>query len=381
MPKIKHHSKTYVKNPEKDTTFVLDSPDSLGGETSFTIDLAVDLDFSDVVFDSASLQLKYKLSGSGEYTQIVVECPGFFAMPKNAFPPELYFSDKIPPIIFKEDIYPESGEFIRIKNLKIALGSFGYSIEFESQVWNPTIQVINQRLETKYQNESALIKVTKFPIFQQQNPPMLSKVETLFKQFVTYNKYNLQFQKNTVAPAYCHIMAHFVCELLRLHGIHAQKVFKKWDDPLTVWHDFNAHHDTWSFHCAAAIVDTEDNVWVWDPWQASKKSLMSIEEWANRPDEPMPNQVLITSPAIHRDSKEGRAVMANDWYELFDTKYFNVMQGMYSSAIPNPPERPLAMAMPHQESPKSRTIQSIGFFERKSPERIEGSGTDFEMRF
>lgn len=201
----------------------------------------------------------------------------------------------------------------------------------------------------------------KYPVFLTMNRPKSDFLESLYKKFMRYNKPSkLVYQyKNQLYK--CSIRAHFVNRMLEGYGIQSFKIFKFWNSK-EAWKKF-PKKEVWFYHCAAMIIDQENNIWVWDPWAGHNKKLLTPMEWMYRPDEPCPSAALITNSLnIIKYGMTMTSTVIETHYPHFmtdaDKGDISTFQAAFSSAIPNPPEFPLPGAV----SLELRALRSIGIF-------------------
>lgn len=196
-----------------------------------------------------------------------------------------------------------------------------------------TIDTDNARLQTqciKLLNHTP-VRIPEFPIVLPKAKPNSDILHTLFSRFIAFNNDEKLKEQSKNTDSHCHIRAHFVSMLLNEYGIVSFKVFKHWNR--SDWKLIRNDGFAWSDHCAVGILDSENKIWIWDPWVNLHHKLLTLAEWTYQKDEPKVTEVVITNKAIINPVSD-----KNDFYpphfSLLSTQYVNAFQAVCGSAIP-----------------------------------------------
>lgn len=305
---------------------------------------------------------------------------GSFRMYSNPSPYQARYDDRF---FISEKVIPGNGKsttltplfynstslnFQRIHDIEIVLNEskLGISLNMNSNVSHfKAFYPENMSILARVKKFIPDMEVTmgKYPVFLTKNRPKTEFLESLYMKFMRYNNPSkLVYQyKNQLNK--CSIRAHFVNRMLEGYGIQSFKIFKVWNSPKEAWKKFPGK-EAWYYHCAAMIIDQENNIWVWDPWVGHNKKLLTPMEWMYRSDEPHPSAVYITSSFnIIKWGETGK--MFETHYPHFmtdaDKGDISTLQAAFSSAIPNPPKIPL----PGVVYMELGALSSVGLFVRK----------------
>ncbi len=175
------------------------------------------------------------------------------------------------------------------------------------------------------------VQVGAYPIAFHTGKPTYHLLNELYQQFLKFNvdhKLNLQYQHSS---GRCHIRAHFVNQLLACHGIASVKLFKHWHT--ADWQAYDKSR-SWGFHCAAMVVDDQNQKWIWDPWVGLHKNLLTLNEWLYQKDEPTPIKCLIANSVVIVPQTNGNSAYGSR-FEHLSEGYTNAFQAVCGDAIPN----------------------------------------------
>ena len=245
----------------------------------------------------------------------------------------------LPNLIAKKCISPILISFGNKANVLVEISSIDFT-EHQGAVFANFNCNDGQKIRTVEHQAGSIYKgvpisVGKFPIFQTSWSPRYDYLHLLFKEFLAFNSWQKLLEQASATKDLCHVRAHFVFEMLRSYNINVIKLFKKFNH--IDWQNFNVDHTHWSFHCSAAIVDSSDRCWVWDPWVYKSKVLIPIEEWLVRSDEPKPTSLIITNGAVVSDLS-GSMVDATNFLVFAGEKQKIAFQYLITTALPKSPE-------------------------------------------
>lgn len=200
---------------------------------------------------------------------------------------------------------------------------------------------INEELERTYKNKFNIpIFCGSFPIFCEDNRPTYEFIASLYKQFMLANDKSKLEHQYKESINYCHIRAHFISVFLQKYlNIPTMKIYKCWNPE--DWRKF-VNNKSWTFHAATLIMDNKSRLWVWDPWVGNILTLLTMEQWLHRKNEPLPIKAMICSPYVINDVRKGRIPDGFTFNgPLGDNDYWAVFQAISSSVIPNAPKPPI----------------------------------------
>lgn len=210
------------------------------------------------------------------------------------------------------------------------------SIDYEGKKIG-SLKSSNEDLQNQLTSQVKLpVRTSAFPIFKEDNAPKFTFLAELYQKFISYNDQEKLSQQFKYSETKCHLRAHFTTLLLELYGIQTIKLTKFWNK------DDWAGEKKWTYHCAAMIVDDNNNSWVWEPWPAeiANKKLITVTEWTHAKYSPEPKELLMANRNIISDLSKGRK-LHGDIFKTGDTATINLLQRLFSDAVPNPCERPL----------------------------------------
>jgi len=322
--KILHDS--IINHPKPNCTYLLESGDGAGTTITLTFEgsKVTMLRFIDVAV--CVYQLKKEASSRQIHSTTVtfLSNESIFATPARL---PLYFLDS-------------EGELGLISSIKVTLDTLqDISTDLEITPMDNPIKPDNINLRNECQKlvGNMHVVVGNYPIVLPKNRISHATLAALYNQFIQYNDDNkLQTQYNN-SKSYCYIRAHFVNELLGRYGIASVKVLKAWNP--SDWKEFS-DNKSWKFHCAAMIVDNENNKWVWDPWVGFNHRLLSLQQWVYQKDEPTPIKLLIAHRVVVNDIEQGHHGYGTRFSQL-TPKNISTFQAVYSDAVPNPPSHQL----------------------------------------
>lgn len=296
-----------------------------------------------------------------------------FLLPRNALPKQ--FNLETHPPVF---VYTQQDGICAITTIEYNLNTVSGNVEaLPTSIPVP----INTHLKNYYQQKlKTPVTCGLYPIFEEKRPPY-DFIASLYKAFHTVNnRQKLAFQYMQ-SENLCHMRAHFISEFLRTYyHLPTLKIYKYWQE--TDWELF--HEDkSWDFHTAMAIIDDQSVLWVWDPWVGNESTLLTLEQWLYRHDEPLPTKYMLTHHSIIGDINEGLRPDGELFMRIMAKKGVNAFQAIFNDAIPNPPERPILskaqiltiglkqyglFAASAQKALKASSVNTA-----RHPERSEGS--------
>lgn len=201
------------------------------------------------------------------------------------------------------------------------------------------LELANRELQEECQPLTGGIplKVGNHPIYKTKNKPNFRWLSELYDKFWQYNKDKITYQY-AITPSRCHVRAHFVSTLLRFYGVDSVKVLKFWDKKsCSVYED----EEDWGFHCAVMIIDSNNDKWIWDPWVGANSKLLSLSQWIDDKNAPVPSEVWVHNRGVLTYSILDRStgLIPNLAFDCtLGTKFRRFFQALCASAIPNPPE-------------------------------------------
>lgn len=257
------------------------------------------------------------------------------------FLPKCYRISSLPPIMFinNDECRADQLKTLLIPNcIEIAYHFDKSSFNLKVDASTHFIKPLNEKLQQDYQKSLPKIPIIagKYPIFLDENKPHFSYLENLYKNILRCNKddqLKLQYQNSEDC---CHIRAHALYHFLSLPAV---KVYKFWD--FYDWKNY-AVDKSWYFHCAIMFIDQDNQGWVCDPWVGFNKTLLTLNEWAFRKDEPTPKKIMITNPAVIDDIAEGEEATASHFMKTSPKRMIDAFLAIATSFFPNSPEKPLS---------------------------------------
>lgn len=232
------------------------------------------------------------------------------------------------------------------------------------------LEIINPTLMQECQQLVGNIPINmgNHPIFKVYNRPNFTWLAELYEKFWQYNKDKLEDQYSKTAGR-CFVRAHFISMMLSIYGVDSVKIFKFWEDD-TDWEAYG-WSESWIFHCAVMIIDSDNDKWVWDPWVGLNAQLLSLPQWLYDQTMPAPIELMIqnrgslsftglSGPFLSSHTNSGVIPnLAFDCKVSAESRRF--FQALCGSAIPNPPQQPrlrLSTYNPHFFSRRQRAITS-----------------------
>lgn len=265
----------------------------------------------------------------------------FYLIPKMALPVSIA-NTKLPLVLFA---LKNSATVVDIDKIEFILNENETSIQFSGfKLKTNTIKFYSQTLQKECQAMSGKIPVIagEYPLFFEEKRPDSQYLSNLFTNFLRYNSTRLADQLKQT-DGVCHIRAHFVSVMMSYYGIDTIKLYKFYK--ASDWDAFSSKR--WSFHCAAMVIDKNNNKWVFDPWIYPGSHLLTLQQWLNAEDEPAPVKLVLANKVIVDDLgsdnlARAKHPMGEDLLRLGSSGNLRFLQAMFASAIPNRPEFPIA---------------------------------------
>lgn len=272
---------------------------------------------------------------NGKVAHIVGREGHYYFVSKESLPPGT--QDEMFPIVH---IHNRQGGLFAVIGLYLNVDSCNFKIRISNVPFQTISRAYNAVLEYECQNlVGVLVSINRYPIFKVDNQPDIAVLNRLYEQFVNYNKSRLDEQLSSTSGR-CHIRAHVINTMLNHLGIDSLKVFLKWN--FGAWTGFKNERN-WSFHCAAMIIDNNNDKWIWDPWIGLKSRLLSFKEWVYYKEFPPPSRVVIANRSVVEGVLEDApSCLSFDF--SFSRAYRNSYQAIQGSAIPNRPEPMLRLS-------------------------------------
>lgn len=292
---------------------------------SFTGDAVEEYGYLDL--SCAIAKRKEKLGNDDNNTE-QFEFEEFIFISRESLPPNKC-GEFLSPIQILQKKMPS--HLLKVMDIQVHLNKNAKSVNISGTL-SPKIKQKNHEIQKKFQKAAGNIPVTtgQYPIYIDENRPDFQTLESLYQNFICYNKDKLKEQYQN-SQNLCHIRAHFISTFLNGYGISTVKLYKIWN--IDDWKSCG----NWIFHCATMIIDKKNQGWVWDPWVYFSKNLLTLDQWLNRANEPVPVKLLITNHAVVSDFQWGRKIDGAHFMELCSTDYVNSFQALAGSALPNPP--------------------------------------------
>lgn len=180
------------------------------------------------------------------------------------------------------------------------------------------------------------VKSGQFPIFLSSQQPSAEVLEDIYKKFLYYNDKTKLAKQAAYSDGQCYHRASFLSIVLSFYGIESIKVYQVWPrlKPLPINELFG-----WPYHCVAMTFNNRGEPAIWDPWHLPTERLFMLNQWMN----------------YYKEKSEGECVYLGNPYVLnsHTTSLFehvtqfedcNTIKRLIEDAIPNTPEKPLALA-------------------------------------
>lgn len=340
-PRHIYTNETKIQNPKKDYIYHIKNKFLPNGEVIVTfigeINNVSYLDVSTFLYQKKSTVETDHFRFDG--------CPYFDAyfIYKKSLPVSTFKIPMEPSLYYLKN---EPKQLQAIYEMQIQLNNYGdnyFNLKNIKLIPVKDIKICNTELKKECQELIRNIPVVsgQYPIFVEDKRPNYRFLQILYNKFINYNdnaRLTSQYKKST---DWCTARAHFVTTFLNQYGISNIKLFKEWA-PGTWKKIYPNIKSAWKYHCATMIIDSDNRKWVWDPWVGLNQHLLTLDQWSNRSDEPTPIKLLLANSTIIGDYLSGNSSRSEFLTDSsFEPYVFNPFQMMWSSAIPNPPERPI----------------------------------------